>query len=530
MISREQAQEQLQSFVYVDVLARRLAALAALPSALATLGRTALGCDFSGNPWRHTHLQRQAEVALGPGLDALAPADRQRLFAALFPRFAAAVEAAWLLGQRLPYQGGYGRRGFRAPGLPAATQAARAAWLIHLAQITLPYEQDLPWFAAWTPYLAGWGPDTLGILFAAALDAGGLDADELFAVLTASARGEHPIGAMGRHVTRALLVAARPDGWAFVERLLLAAQREEGLRQAILETVDEAHPIAFRRMLRLIVDHDLARFTATVRALNVWLGVGWDSANVRAVNAVLAQVLACLESPHACALALESPEAQTVYLALWTRAFADAPAAVPVAARLLNDPVVARRFVAAHLLGQLALPAAWRALLPVLDDQAGKALAKWKIVADEAAQLEALLTRKGAPLRRGVLDLLRRQPDAAVLESAERLLAARYPRGWPGWNCWINCARRAGPWGAGGPVLTATPRGGRGRPPRPSGSICCWVLTPRRSSPTRLAYWIPPSAPRPNRRAWPPPLRAAGSSRTRSSAPPRWPASRPSTT
>jgi len=36
---------------------------------------------------------------------------------------------------------------------------------------------------------------------------------------------------MGRHVTRALLTASRPDGWEFVEKLLLAAQREDGLRQ-----------------------------------------------------------------------------------------------------------------------------------------------------------------------------------------------------------------------------------------------------------------------------------------------------------
>jgi hypothetical protein len=49
-----------------------------------------------------------------------------------------------------------------------------------------------------------------------------------------------------------------------MEKALLAAQRQEGFRQSILETVDEAHPHAFRRMLRLIAEHDLARFSSVV--------------------------------------------------------------------------------------------------------------------------------------------------------------------------------------------------------------------------------------------------------------------------
>jgi len=57
-----------------------------------------------------------------------------------------------------------------------------------------------------------------------------------------------------------------------MEKFLLAAQRQEGLRQVILETVDEAHPDAFRRMLRLILDNELLRFSATLRAMDVWFG------------------------------------------------------------------------------------------------------------------------------------------------------------------------------------------------------------------------------------------------------------------
>src|SRR5205814_4178257 len=143
---------------------------------------------------------------------------------------------------------------------------ARRDWLISVHGFTYRFEQDIRWFAAWAPYI-GWGADSLGILFASAIDAGGPDGDAVFDILVDSAKGAHEIGAMGRHVSRALLVASRPDGWEFMEKYLLAAQRQEGLRQTVLEKVDEAHAEAFGRMLHLVLDHDLIRFSGTLRAL-----------------------------------------------------------------------------------------------------------------------------------------------------------------------------------------------------------------------------------------------------------------------
>ena len=134
---------------------------------------------------------------------------------------------------------------------------------------------------------------------AAAIDGGGTAGETVFETLTASARGEHAIGAMGRHVTTGLLVASRPDGWAFIERLLLAAQREEGLRQVILETVDEAHPQAFRRLLGVILDQDLMRFSAVIRAADVWFGFGWDVDDARTVREALTEVRTLLDEPRA---------------------------------------------------------------------------------------------------------------------------------------------------------------------------------------------------------------------------------------
>ena len=226
----------------------------------------------------------------------------------------------------------------------------------------------MEWFAVWVPYLNYRAPDVLGILLAAAINQNDALGQTIFAILTASASGNHDVGAMGRHVTRALLVANRVDGWDFIERLLLAAQRQEGLRQTILETVDEAHPISFRRMLRLIVEQNLTRFSATIRAVDVWFGFGLESLNEKLALQILTQVVELLENPDAQAAALDSEDPQTVYLALWTAGFVDAIAALDLATPLLNHPQATHRFVAVHFLAQLDITPARFIILSAVGD------------------------------------------------------------------------------------------------------------------------------------------------------------------
>jgi hypothetical protein len=366
------AQERLKEFQRPDGAQSRKKAAAALPPELSGIALGLLGYRKDGSsPNDRSGTERpteEASVRLA-GCDAV---ERQRIFAALFPPLAPQVEAAWQMFARLPYQTGYARKAFRSAHHPIANHPARAQWLQGLLYATRDYEQDLTWYAAWAPYLypgyAAYSADALGILFAAAIDAGGPAGDTVFEILTASARGEHEIGAMGRHVTRALLVASRPDGWEFVERLLLAAQREEGLRQTILETVDEAHPTAFRRMLRLIVDQNLIRFSACLRVIDVWFSFGWEVDDAKQAAVAVSQALRFLDDIPARENAVANGDAEAAYLALWAAAFEEAQASVVPAARLVTDPSAERRFAAVYLLTQLGLVDAQNALLPALED------------------------------------------------------------------------------------------------------------------------------------------------------------------
>ena len=280
MLTPEQAAKALERFQVADWESKRLARIGKLSKKLRACAYPFANRDAEGKELGHDwNVRTAAPRAAVKTLDQLSRAQRLKVFAALCPKLAPQIEGAWQLLQRLPYQTGYTRRPFRAPQNPESSIGKRAGFLEGAADLVSSYDgqtgydEDVVWLAAWAPHLPrGQWSSAPGYLLAAAIDAGGAQADAVLEILRASARNEHEVGAMGHHVTRALLTCSRPDAWQFVENLLIAAQRQEGLRQAVLETVDEAHPEAFRRMLRLILDNDLGRFSAVVRAVDVWFG------------------------------------------------------------------------------------------------------------------------------------------------------------------------------------------------------------------------------------------------------------------
>jgi hypothetical protein len=316
----------------------------------------------AGHPDKLKNAQKDALYQLGM----LKPSDRQKLFKALLPQLAIEVESTWNLFDRLPYQTTYYRRPFRVadPPLPGA----RCIWLQRLLHATSGYDQDVSWFAAWASYLGYWATDALGHLFAGAIEAGGENGQQVFDILIASADGSHETGMMGRHVVRGLACTSRPDGWEYLERLLLTAQREEGLRQVILESVDEAHPELFRRILRLVLDHNLIRFSAAVRALDVWFGLSLETVPPKKVVEVLGKVLGFLEDPQARQASILEGPAQDAYYALWAMAFEDAHAALPFVKAMRRSPGVERRFAATHLLAQMDLTGSFMELLEAIED------------------------------------------------------------------------------------------------------------------------------------------------------------------
>jgi len=304
MFAPEVAKERLKEWQVEAEEERFLPRAKSLPEGLRTIAFGLLQLDGKGEPlktidYRERHKLRQPLIE---PIDDLSPGDRLKLFLPFFCDLAPSVESTWQLLKQFPYQHSPQRKSFRAARDTRATRDLRLAWLDAMMRIAFRFKPEAlkpEWLAAWATHIDTYGhvQNAIARLLAAVMEDGGRPADEVFEILCQSIRNEHEIGGVGRHAIRALLMASRPEGWELVERTLIAAQRQEGLRQVILETVDEAHPTAYLRMLRLIRDQELARFSAVVRAVNVWFGLNWDSVSVKVVNTTIDRVIGFLEDP-----------------------------------------------------------------------------------------------------------------------------------------------------------------------------------------------------------------------------------------
>lgn len=304
-------------------------------------------------------------------IEKLAAKDRQKLFAAFAPQIAQWMEAGWQLMVQQPYQVSYTRKAFRAPNHPSATTGARFDWLGVLINQFKPYKPETltaGWLAQWAQHAFSYRSDVVVPPLIAAINAGGKEGNEVFDILYQTVTREHPIGIMGEHVIKTLLGASRAEGWQLMEKTLLAAQRQEGLRQSIVQNIDCAHPEAFVRMLRLILDKDLIRFSSVARSVNVWLGLMWDSVSSKVLNENVQGMLKMVESAAERKKGLTHGDPETVYRALWAHAFEDAAATIPLASKLLTAKSDELRFVGVWILTLIGLKEAEQAKLGALED------------------------------------------------------------------------------------------------------------------------------------------------------------------
>jgi len=361
-----------------------------------------------------------------------------------FPKLAGELRAAWPAFDRQPYQVGWDRRPFRAPGHRAVLER-RAEWVASVIGNLHSFDRGVEWLAGWSETLRSvdlrWHAHEATVpLLIAALDGEKKTSDAVLAVLMDCATGRHEVGVMGPAVVEALLGSKNVRAWEFVEKLLISAKREEGLRQAILEAVDLAHPDAFRRMLRLILDESLVRFSATVRAIDVWFGLGYDAIATKHAESIIENVLKLLDDSKAQERALSGKDGELAYLALWCIAYVDAPKAIDRASQVLRESRVADvRFAAVQLLCHVILTDAQAPLYEAIQDAdlrvAAAAFEGWRhlrsierdrheekselLQSPEIAQrLHGLLARlkgKRTPLKGSALPWAHKSIDTAVV-------------------------------------------------------------------------------------------------------------------
>lgn len=255
----------------------------------------AFGKDYKTSPWASDEGLKLAQLLFG----------KQR---------APYIQNMWALLLQLPFQSGYNRRPFR---MAVNSQHITKAINQLRSFVNTSYygfaDCNLTEQAQLTGYYQNMGN---AYFFAVVLKDGN---PELQDIISDIIKGEDEVaGAMSRDIIKALLLTNKKENWQMVEGLLLAAQRQEGLRQTILESLDETSIGALRYLMNTILEHDLMRFSSVVRAVDTWFGFGWDAPKKATIKRTLELAASFMDNPENVDDALNSKDHLEAYVALWT--------------------------------------------------------------------------------------------------------------------------------------------------------------------------------------------------------------------
>ncbi len=332
---------------------------------------------------------RATAGGLADELDALDDRARTKVLAALCPSVGAELSSWWEWSRSRPYvQGAWSSAPYRSAD-HRFTLPSRWERLVSLIRHVTHYPQPIEWHATWLLHLPEHA--RLGDFVASAVDAGNTAVRR---ILVEGISGSHAVAGPSAHAYVALLAVADADAWDVVVGQLLDAGRAEGLRQTILDALDTAHPGAIDRVLGVVADEGMVRFSSSIRALSRWVDEELTVRDAARAEAAIATIVRFLRTPPT-SDDLRAGSHVEAYLGLWTLAVRDIGVAIGVAGELMGDDDAGRRLAATRMLVRLGHPSTFDALARGLkdDDVAvfAVALAAWP-VQHGGAQRERTLT------------------------------------------------------------------------------------------------------------------------------------------
>ncbi|MBQ4486765.1 MAG: hypothetical protein II936_07145, partial [Oscillospiraceae bacterium] len=156
-------------------------------------------------------------------------------------------------------------------------------------------------------------------LIAAEVDMGD---KRLIEIIKGAINGENDV-TVSRDIISAVTKCHNKELHDLLGKMLVAARLEEGLRQAICESMDMGTVDAFLTLLDVIKDNGLLRFSSVKRAMGTWLGIIPDETAKldRVSDKQFDLVYECLHSPKTREEYLASEDTLKIYTALWAYGF-----------------------------------------------------------------------------------------------------------------------------------------------------------------------------------------------------------------
>ena len=242
------------------------------------------------------------------------------------------VQRIWDSLLAYPYQRWWGRRPFRSknPADYTEVQLSKMCTLHHYYSSgvgVLPIAEQFQYVV--------YNEDDVEAFFALLLDEKPDAYYELFKDIFSS---EHEIGGVCPVLIKAALITQDTRYRTLVEQLLLAAQLQEGLRQMILESLDETSLASLQHFIGVILGHNLTRFSSVVRAVDVWFGFGWEAPQQSVIKRTLELSQTFLSDRVAAEKAVNSKDNIERYVSLWAVGVRSVQQALDLAVKAIQDP------------------------------------------------------------------------------------------------------------------------------------------------------------------------------------------------
>ena len=140
---------------------------------------------------------------------------------------------------------------------------------------------------------------------------------EVVGLVREAIMGENRNLLLSRAMINAVVISGNEELLEDLIKLLRAAKLQEGLRQQILEAADLGSRETLEKLLKVVLQEDLLRYSAGIRAFGTWSGMGYGDEKPEGVKKLGQLAYDCLTQERKRKELLHSPNNVEAYFALW---------------------------------------------------------------------------------------------------------------------------------------------------------------------------------------------------------------------
>ena len=160
--------------------------------------------------------------------------------------------------------------------------------------------------------------------------------------------GENNTSAITTNIIRGIIKSSDTKLHELLAKFLLAARLQEGVRQAICESLDCGTHEAFMTIFNVISDNNLIRYSSVKRAVATWVGLFDEKSAERISAKTMTLMKQALYDENARKEMLSTDDAMKIIIALWATGFYEADDAVVEIQNIIKSGTKAQLLAAAY--------------------------------------------------------------------------------------------------------------------------------------------------------------------------------------